>query len=65
MYEKITQSEIAPEFLSKSELFPCYIHRSPKKPLIVFGLNCIVSMYVLISNLNPIDVKVFNNAFVK
>lgn len=38
-FEKVSKSELAPEFLSKTELFPCYVYRYPTKPLVVFGLH--------------------------
>ena len=65
-FEKATESKIAPEFLlTKRELFPCYVHRCPTNTMVIYGMNCVIKFYILITSLNPLNIKIFKNGFVK
>lgn len=53
------------DMINKWELFPWYAYRNPSKPLVIFGLNWTISIYVLINSINPLRVRIFKNGFVK
>ena len=64
-YEKVVDSKMTAEFLSKRELYPYYIYRTPIKPLEIYGMNCIISFYVIITSVSPLEVKIFKEGLVK
>ena len=61
----INDTIVVNDMLNKWELFPWYAYRNPAKPLIIFGLNWTISIYVLINSLNPLRVRIYKNGFVK
>ena len=64
-YEKVVESKMTAEFLSKRELYPYYVYRTPTKPLDIYGMNCIISFYVMITSIAPLEVKIHKDGFVK
>lgn len=71
-YEKIVQSKIADKYLlnkdyvtkqlnKKSSETPLFAFRYVDKPLIIYGMEWILTFHVLIDRAKPLSINVYNN----